>query len=133
MRAPPPSAPPRAARARGTRGARARPRSAAPAASRARPSSRALAHAAAPRPSRPPPRAAVVEASEALSSNRLTVLVVQDLPPGVSFDGNVCSASELDDLNRGRAYLRAVAARHGAVVLDDVKAAVREVLRLLGK
>ncbi len=70
--------------------------------------------------------ASMIEASELISSNRLVVLVLQDVSTG-KFPG----PAEAKDLNRGRAYLADVAARHGVPFYKSVEDALLEVPRLL--
>ena len=52
--------------------------------------------------------ASMLEATEYIMGKRTVVLVVQDILPGTVIDGVECSAREIKDLNRARAYLGAL-------------------------
>ena len=69
--------------------------------------------------------ASMGEACEFICRGRVVVLVLQDLKPDTVFDGQRLNATEIKDLNRGRAYLRETAERQGTQVFITVEDAVR--------
>ena len=55
-------------------------------------------------------------------------LALTDLTGGVALDGTVLSAREVDDLNRGRVFLRAMAEEHGVPVFGTVAEATAQAI-----
>ena len=70
--------------------------------------------------------ASMVEASEHMTSQKEVLMVMQDVAAGLEIAGEVLTAPEAKDLNRGRAYLADVAHRNahsGVTVFKTVEAA----------
>lgn len=74
--------------------------------------------------------ASCIEAAEFMTLRRRVVLVVEDVPAGSTFSGSdsPASAAEIADINRGRAYLRDVAMRHGTPIFTDLRLALELVV-----
>lgn len=70
----------------------------------------------------------MIEVSEHASLAKLNgkqiVVVIQDIKPGSTFADGAASAAEIKDLNRGRAYLADVCARHGFVVFQTIESGI---------
>jgi hypothetical protein len=73
--------------------------------------------------------ASIAEATEYIFRGRNIVLVIEDVPADMTYDGVATSQAELNDLNRSRTYLRDVCSRHAVVCLGDVEDAVNYVIR----
>lgn len=56
--------------------------------------------------------ASMLEATEYIMSSRRVVIVIMDIPEGTTIDGEVVVGRQLKDLNRARAFLCDIAARH---------------------
>jgi hypothetical protein len=67
--------------------------------------------------------ASIAEVAYLIATGRPLALVVDDVPPG-SFP------EEQDDLNRGRLFVRTMAAQHGLSVFPTVEAAVQHAIAL---
>src|SRR5262245_21358154 len=74
--------------------------------------------------------AGVAEAAYLLAAGRPLALAVEDVPADAAFDGRPVTPAERDDLNRGRIFLRTMAAAHGVPVFADVAAAVGYAIEL---
>lgn len=74
--------------------------------------------------------ASMIEASALIAGGRSVVLAVQDIPDGTTIDGQAVEGRELKDLNRARAYLRAMAAEYGTPQYSTVEEAVESVVAL---
>jgi hypothetical protein len=72
--------------------------------------------------------ASVAEAAEYICRGRNIVLVIEEVPQDMSFDGVGTSKAELKDLNRSRSYLRDICTRHAATCLDTVEQAVQYII-----
>lgn len=72
--------------------------------------------------------ASMIEASALIAGGRRVVLVVQDIPAGTVIDGQAVEGRELKDLNRARAYLRAVAAEYGTAQYPTVEYAAESLV-----
>jgi hypothetical protein len=73
--------------------------------------------------------ASMLEATEYIMSNRRVVIVIIDIPEGSRIDGELISGRQLKDLNRARAFLCDIAARHQKYcdVYDSVEMAVNNI------
>lgn len=74
--------------------------------------------------------ASMLEASALIAGGRSVVLVVQDIPGGTVIDGQEVAGRELADLNRARAYLRAMAAEYRAAQYPTVEEAAESLVAL---
>eukprot|EP00937_MAST-01D_sp_MAST-1D-sp2_P004374 g4374.t1 len=78
--------------------------------------------------------ASILEATEYICRGRIVVLAIEDVQPGAPMqDGSAVLTiddSQRKDLNRGRAYLREAADRHGVTYYASVQRAVDEVCHL---
>jgi hypothetical protein len=72
--------------------------------------------------------AAAAECAYRLGQQGRLALALTDLPYGIALDGTVLSAREVDDLNRGRVFLRAMAADHGVPVFGTVAEATAQAI-----
>lgn len=74
--------------------------------------------------------ASMLEAVEYIMSNRKVVLVILNIPEGTLVDGEVVGNRQLKDLNRGRAFLCDIAARHQkhCDVFDSIEQAINHVI-----
>ena len=79
--------------------------------------------------------ASMIEAAEhlALAAERRqeVVLVIKEVVEGSIFGGTAISASDVKDVNRGRAYLADIAERHGFMIFKDVESAVEHTIKLV--
>lgn len=68
--------------------------------------------------------ASMLESTEYIMSHRRVVIVIQDIRDGIRIDGEVVAGRQLKDLNRARAFLCDIAARHQkhCDVFDSVEA-----------
>jgi hypothetical protein len=55
-------------------------------------------------------------------------LVIEDVPAGLVIDGQAIGDRELEDLNKGRAYLRDLASKYDVIVHESVMAATRALI-----
>lgn len=55
-------------------------------------------------------------------------LVIEDVPAGLVIDGQAIGDRELEDLNKGRAYLRDLASKYDVIVHESVTTAVRALI-----
>ncbi len=58
-------------------------------------------------------------------------MVIKNLSPTVIINGEKLSASELADLNRGREYLRGIAAKHNVTIYDTIEGATHKCIDLI--
>lgn len=74
--------------------------------------------------------ASMIEAAGLITSMipEIMYLVVDDIPEGAEIDGALVSKRELQDLNRGRAYLRAIAEAADVTVYESVTKAVEAII-----
>lgn len=74
--------------------------------------------------------ASMLEATEYIMSGRRVVIVILDIPEGSKIDGEVIQGRQLKDLNRARAFLCDIAARHQKYcdVFDSVERAVTHIV-----
>lgn len=74
--------------------------------------------------------ASMLEATEYIMSHRRVVLVILDIEEGTVIDGEVVGTRQLKDLNRARAFLCDIAARHQKYcdVFDSVENAVNHII-----
>ncbi len=77
--------------------------------------------------------AGVAEASYLLAAGRPLALVVEDVPADAVFDGRRVTRAEQDDLNRGRLFLRTMAAEHGVPVVATIAEATAHAIRLVNE
>jgi hypothetical protein len=73
--------------------------------------------------------ASVAEAAEYICRGRNIVMVIEDVPASMCFDGVGPSKAELKDLNRGRSYLRDIATRHAVACQSSVEDAVLYIIQ----
>ena len=69
--------------------------------------------------------ASIAEAAYRIGERRAIVLAIEDIPAGTKIDNVALNPSEVEDLNRGRAYLREMAEKHDIPVFIDIAAATR--------
>lgn len=74
--------------------------------------------------------ASMLEATEYIMSHRRVVIVIIDIPEGGKIDGEPIGGRQLKDLNRARAFLCDIAARHQKFcdVFDSVENAVNHII-----
>lgn len=74
--------------------------------------------------------ASMLEATEYILRQRGVVLVILDLAPDTIIDGELIGGRQLKDLNRARAFLCDIAARHqkNCDVFDSIESAVNHVI-----
>ena len=72
----------------------------------------------------------MLEAVEYIMSQRRVVIVIIDIPDNSKIDGEPIGGRQLKDLNRARAFLADIAARHQKYcdVFDSVESAVNHVI-----
>jgi hypothetical protein len=75
--------------------------------------------------------ASVAEVGYFIGSGRRLALAVSDIGADDTIDGEVLSPAGRDDLNRGRIFVRSMAAQHGVPVFRDVESAVRHAIQLV--
>lgn len=73
--------------------------------------------------------ATVAEIAYYMGKGRPLALAITPIPPGQSIYGQPVSDHERDDLNRGRIFVRTMAASHNIPVYDTVDAAVAHAIR----
>ena len=64
--------------------------------------------------------ASIAEVSYLLAAGRPLALVVEDVPADAVFDARTVGKAERDDLNRGRLFVRTMAAQQGVPVFAEV-------------
>jgi hypothetical protein len=69
--------------------------------------------------------ASIAEAAYRIGERRAIVLSIEDIPKGSKIDNVALSPSEVEDLNRGRAYLREMAEKHNIPVFKEIAAATQ--------
>jgi hypothetical protein len=74
--------------------------------------------------------AGVAEVAYLIAAGRPLALVVEDVPTGALFDGRPVGIAEREDLNRGRLFVRTMAAQHGVPVFAQVADAAAYAVRL---
>lgn len=74
--------------------------------------------------------ASVAECAYRIGQGGRLALALLDLPEGAVVGGGTLTRSEVDDLNRGRVFLRAMAREHGVPVFESVAEATRHAVRL---
>ena len=72
--------------------------------------------------------ASLAEATEYICRGRQIAVVIKDVPAAAVIDGAELGAAELRDLNRGRQFVRDIAARHGTPCFTHVETMLRHVL-----
>ncbi len=74
--------------------------------------------------------ASMLEATEYIMSARRVVIVIVDIPEGSKIDGETIGGRQLKDLNRARAFLCDIAARHQKYcdVFDSIASAVNHIV-----
>ena len=75
--------------------------------------------------------AGLAEMAHALGSHRAVALAVADVQPDSCLDGEFPTSAECADLNRGRIFIRSMAAEAGVPVFEDVEGAVAYAIRLI--
>ena len=75
--------------------------------------------------------ASVVEVAYLLAAGRPLALALTFIPEGSSIDGQVVTAAERNDLNRGRFFVRTMAEQHGVPVFTRVEDAVQHAIALI--
>ena len=75
--------------------------------------------------------ASIAEVAYCLGTGQALALALADVGEGDRIDGRLLSASERDDLNRGRLFLRTMARQHDVPVFADVENAVQHAIRLV--
>jgi hypothetical protein len=76
--------------------------------------------------------ASVAEVAYLLAERRPLALVVTDIAEGSQIGDRTINQTESDDLNRGRIFIRTMAACHDVPVFQDVKSAVHHAIALAG-
>jgi len=74
--------------------------------------------------------ASIAEVAYLIAARRPLALTVMDVPEGACINGQFVSSMEKDDLNRGRIFVRTMAACHGVPVFDEVSDAVQYAIEL---
>jgi hypothetical protein len=74
--------------------------------------------------------ASLAEVAYLIASGRPLALAVADLQAGVVIDGRSLEAREIDDLNRGRLFVRTMAAHHHLPCFTDAVGAVAHAIAL---
>jgi raw len=72
--------------------------------------------------------ASLAEVAYLLAAGRSMALMIELIAEGALVDGQTITDAERRDLNRGRLYVRAMAAQHGVCVFDTVADAVQEAI-----
>lgn len=75
--------------------------------------------------------ASLAEVAYLIAARRPLALTVIDVPEDACLDGRLISSMEKDDLNRGRIFVRTMAACHGVPVFDEVSKAVQYAIELV--
>ena len=74
----------------------------------------------------------MVEAAAYMGAGRELYLVVSDIPDGLEIRGQVITGRQLDDLNRGREYVKLIAAERGYTVYESIEAALGAIVAKYG-
>jgi hypothetical protein len=74
--------------------------------------------------------ASIGEVAYLLAAGRPLALAINDVPKDAVFYGQAVEAAQRDDLNRGRQFVRTMAAQHGVPVFASVEQAVQHAIRL---
>jgi hypothetical protein len=74
--------------------------------------------------------ASIGEVAYRIGSFGKIAIAIEDVPYGAVLNGHVISNAEVDDINRGRVFLRAMAAEHGIPVFEDVASATHHAVLL---
>lgn len=74
--------------------------------------------------------ATVAEVAYYMGLGRALALAITDLPPGASLYNQPLTPPEIDDLNRGRIFLRTMARAHNVPVFDQILDAVQYAIAL---
>jgi hypothetical protein len=74
--------------------------------------------------------ASIAEVAYLLAAGRPLALCLRDVAPGAVFEGRVVDEAERADLNRGRLFLRTLAAAHGVPVFADEAGAAAHAVEL---
>lgn len=72
--------------------------------------------------------ASMIECAEYIARKRDVVVVLEDVPPNHTINGELISEAERKDLNRGRAYLADVSHRHGNPIFTNVIDALQDII-----
>ncbi len=75
----------------------------------------------------------MVEVSAYMAAGREVYLVVQDIADGLEIRGQKITGRELDDLNRGREYVRSVAREFGYDIYEDSATATAAIVSDYGR
>jgi Nucleoside 2-deoxyribosyltransferase like len=74
--------------------------------------------------------ASIAEVAYLIAARRPVALVLTDVPDGACIDRQAVTPLEKDDLNRGRIFVRTMAACHGVPVFEAVEDAVQHAIEL---
>src|SRR6266700_96392 len=75
--------------------------------------------------------ASVAEVGYILAAGRPLALAITDVAEGSRIGMQLVNSMECDDLNRGRIFVRTMAAAHGVTVFTDVESAVKYAIELV--
>ena len=75
--------------------------------------------------------ASVAEVAYLIAAGRPLALVLNDLTEDSRIDGEIVNKVERDDLNRGRIFIRTMAAEHSVPVFAEVEPAVQHAIELV--
>lgn len=76
--------------------------------------------------------ASVAEVAYLLAARRPLALAVTDIHKGSRVGDQIIDSTESDDLNRGRIFIRTMAAEQGVPIFQEVESAVRYAIELIG-
>jgi hypothetical protein len=74
--------------------------------------------------------ASIGEVAYRMGSSGKIAIAIEDVPYNAVLNGHVLSNAEVDDINRGRVFLRAMAEEHGIPVFEDVASATHYAVQL---
>lgn len=74
--------------------------------------------------------ASLAEVAYGIALKRSLVLVLSDIEEGNDIEGNIISAAECRDINRGRFYVQSMAEMHLIPVFATVEAAVQHIINI---
>ena len=74
--------------------------------------------------------ASIGEVAYRIGQGGKIALAMQYFQPGAVLNGQILSQTEIDDLNRGRVFLQAMAEKHGVPVFEDIAAAAEYTVQL---
>lgn len=74
--------------------------------------------------------ASIGEVAYRIGQGGKIALAMQYFQPGAALNGRTLSQAEIDDLNRGRVFLQAMAAKHQVPVFEDIAAATAYTVEL---